>query len=302
MGGTVHLFDRRSRTVRKLMAVRPALAGVALAPMRAVEIAARDGQTLVAYLTVPAGMDQNGDGRPDAPLPLVLAIRDPAVPRDHAAFRVDHQWLANRGYAVLSVNFRGSIGFGKAFQALGAGAFGAGLQADLEDALNWVVQAGVAAPGRLATLGEGLAGAVALTLAAGLQRPVACTAALGPVIDPLALPERERTPSAWARFVGAGRSPADIARITGAGIAARINAVAGRVFLVAGPPQESAVANLAAALQAAQKAVVLVEPGDAVRPLLDRFFAACLGGRSQGLPTGADASIRLGAEVLAGAP
>lgn len=310
LGGAVHVFDRRTRGVRKLMDLRPALEAASLAPMRPLEISTRDGQTLVAYLTLPIGADQNGDGRPDTPLPMVLVIRDPTIPRDAAAFRADHQWLANRGYAVLSVNYRGSVGFGQAFQALGAGAFGAGLQTDLEDALSWAVDAGVAAPGRLAALGAGLAGSAALSLAAQPQPRLACTAALAPVVEPLALPLDDRTPSAWRRFLGAGRTPSDVTRLSNARIGARMDALSGRVFVLSGPPQANATRALADALHAAQKPIVLVEPSTGgtpsaagVRPYVDRFFAACLSGRffSPAAPEEAFV-VRLGAALLEGAP
>ena len=99
----------------KLFDQRPDLANAPTQPMWPREIKSRDGHTLVSYLTLPPGSDSNKDGVPDKPVPLVLNVHGGPWARDSFGFDPEHQWLANRGYAVLSVNFRGSTGFGKAF-------------------------------------------------------------------------------------------------------------------------------------------------------------------------------------------
>ena len=99
----------------KLFEQRPALAKAPLVPMQSLELKARDGLTLVSYLSLPPGSDTNGDGRPDKPVPLVLNVHGGPWARDGYGFNSEHQWLANRGYAVLAVNYRGSTGFGKGF-------------------------------------------------------------------------------------------------------------------------------------------------------------------------------------------
>lgn len=78
-------------------------------------IKTRDGLDMVCYYTLPLGSDGNGDGLPDEPLPMVLYVHGGPWGRDYWGFDPTHQWLANRGYAVLSVNFRGSTGLGKDF-------------------------------------------------------------------------------------------------------------------------------------------------------------------------------------------
>jgi len=126
--------------------------------MTPVEITARDGTTLVSYLTLPGGTDVNGDARPEAPLPLVLLPHDGPWARDSYGFDAAHQWLANRGYAVLSVNFRGSSGFGRAFLNAGNGEWGARIQQDLADAAEWAVAQRVAEQDRIAIVGSGFGG------------------------------------------------------------------------------------------------------------------------------------------------
>lgn len=135
-----YVYDRTSGAVTKLFDQRPALVGAPLAPMRPLEIRSRDGLTLVSYLTLPKGSDSNGDGRPDRPLPLVLNVHGGPWARDAYGFDAEHQWLANRGYAVLSVNYRGSTGFGKAFINAGNLEWAAKMHDDLIDAVDHAVR------------------------------------------------------------------------------------------------------------------------------------------------------------------
>lgn len=162
-----YLFDRSGPTGRRLTSLfsqRPDLRQAPLQPMAPIEIEARDGLNLVSYLTLPAGVDADGDTRPDAgPLPLVLAPHDGPWRRDSYRFSPMHQWLANRGYAVLSVNFRGSSGLGNAYLAAGNGEWGGRMQDDLIDAADWAVNQGIARPDRVAIVGEGFGGFAAIS-------------------------------------------------------------------------------------------------------------------------------------------
>ncbi len=135
-----YVYERDSRTVTKLFDQRPALVGAPLAPMIPLEIRSRDGLTLVSYLTLPKGSDADGDGRPDKPLPLVLNVHGGPWARDAYGFDAEHQWLANRGYAVLSVNYRGSTGFGKAFINAGNLEWARRMHDDLIDAVDFAVR------------------------------------------------------------------------------------------------------------------------------------------------------------------
>ena len=98
---TAYLYDRKAGTITKLFDQRPALAKAPLVPMQSLEIKARDGLTLVCYLSLPPGSDTDGDGIPEAPVPLVLNVHGGPWARDTWGFDTEHQWLANRGYAVL---------------------------------------------------------------------------------------------------------------------------------------------------------------------------------------------------------
>ena len=154
----VSLYDRQAKNLIPLFSQRPALANAPLQPMIPVEIASSDGQTLVSYLTLPPGSDANGDGVPEKPVPLVLNVHGGPWSRDVYGFDAEHQWLANRNYAVLSVNFRGSTGFGKAFVNLGNKEWGGAMQRDLADAVAWAVQRGITTPDRVAIYGGSYGG------------------------------------------------------------------------------------------------------------------------------------------------
>ncbi len=152
------LYDRKAKTIVKLFDQRPALAKAALMPMIPLEIKSRDGQTLVSYLTLPPGSDLDGNGRPEKPVPLVLKVHGGPWSRDVYGLDGEHQWLANRGYAVLSVNFRGSTGFGKAFVNLGNREWGAKMHDDLIDAVNFAVSEKIAAADKVAIYGGSYGG------------------------------------------------------------------------------------------------------------------------------------------------
>jgi acetyl esterase/lipase len=151
---TYHLYDRRSAEITELFATRPDLAPYRLAPMRGEVIRARDGLELVSYLTLPAGEKP----QPKAPLPMVLLVHGGPWGRDGYGFDPNHQWLSNRGYAVLSVNFRGSTGFGKSFVNAGDLQWGRKMHDDLLDAVAWAVKAGVADGKRIAIMGGSYGG------------------------------------------------------------------------------------------------------------------------------------------------
>ncbi|MCY7397409.1 MAG: S9 family peptidase [Sphingomonas bacterium] len=155
---SVWLFDRKTRALTKLYTPRPALEGMPLAAMHPVEIRSRDGLTLPSYLTLPPGADANGDGKADRPVPMVLYVHGGPWARDGYGYNTAHQLLANRGYAVLSVNYRGSTGFGKDFVTASNLQWGRKMHDDLLDATDWAVAQGVTTPDKVAIMGGSYGG------------------------------------------------------------------------------------------------------------------------------------------------
>lgn len=153
-----YLYDRQERKLAKLFSARPDLEGKPLASMHALEIRSRDGLPLVSYLSFPAGADKDGNGRPDKPLPMVLNVHGGPWARDDFGYNPEHQWLANRGYAVLAVNYRGSTGFGKQFLNAANREFAAKMHDDLIDAVEWAIREGVTTRDKVAIYGGSYGG------------------------------------------------------------------------------------------------------------------------------------------------
>jgi dipeptidyl aminopeptidase/acylaminoacyl peptidase len=154
------LWDRETQQGTFLFTTWPALEGQTFASMKGVEIPTRDGLKLPSYITVPEGSDAKN-------LPMVLLVHGGPWARDQWGYNPYHQWLANRGYAVLSPNFRGSTGFGKSFVNAGNREWYGKMQDDLNDSVAWAVEQGIADPKRIAIMGGSYGGYAVL---AGLTR------------------------------------------------------------------------------------------------------------------------------------
>ena len=170
-----YLFDRPQRRLTRLFSARPQLERFTLAPMHGHIVRSRDGLELVSYLTLPAN---EGGARPTRPLPMVLNVHGGPWARDTYGYDPEHQWLANRGYAVLSVNFRGSTGFGKAFVNAADMEWGGRMHDDLIDAVNWAVAEGVADKDRVAIYGGSYGGYAALVGATFTPEVFRCAVSL----------------------------------------------------------------------------------------------------------------------------
>jgi dipeptidyl aminopeptidase/acylaminoacyl peptidase len=157
-------YDRAAGgKLTKLFSARPELDGKPLVPQWPQEIRSRDGKTLVSYLSLPKSADSNGDGKADVAVPLVLLVHGGPWARDVYGYSGYNQWLANRGYATLTVNFRGSTGFGKAFTNAGNGEWAGKMHDDLLDAVQWAVDQGITTPDQVAIMGGSYGGYATLT-------------------------------------------------------------------------------------------------------------------------------------------
>jgi len=162
-----YTVETRHNRATLLFIDRPALLDYALAPMRAISFAARDGLTIHGYLTVPVGSES-------APFPLVLFVHGGPWHRDRWGYDAFVQWLANRGYAVLQINFRGSTGYGKAFLNAGNRQWAGAMRTDLLDGRDWAIAEGIADPERVAIFGGSYGGYAVLTALAFTPDAFAC--------------------------------------------------------------------------------------------------------------------------------
>jgi dipeptidyl aminopeptidase/acylaminoacyl peptidase len=144
-----YLYDRKTKKAGFLFSQRPSLEGLPLVPIQPVSFKSRDGLTLHAYLTRPS---------PSENLPIVLLVHGGPWARDRWGFNPMAQWLANRGYAVLQVNYRGSTGFGKDFLNAGNREWAGKMHDDLIDGVRWLIGKKIADPKRVAIMGASYGG------------------------------------------------------------------------------------------------------------------------------------------------
>jgi len=153
-----YLYNRTAKTATFLFSANKAQENLPLSKMHFTVIKSRDGLNLASYYTLPIWADKNEDGLPEMPLPMVLLVHGGPGGRDAWGFSALNQLLSNRGYAVLSVNFRGSTGFGKNLTNSGDREWGRKMQYDLLDAVNWSTELGIADPEKVAIMGGSYGG------------------------------------------------------------------------------------------------------------------------------------------------
>ena len=156
-----YIYDREAEgdaRMRYLFSNRDDLDNYPLVKMHAPVIKSRDGLDLVCYLSLPPGSDPDGDGVPNEPVPMILEVHGGPWARDGWGYNSSHQWLANRGYAVLNVNYRGSTGFGKEFINAANAEWSRKMHDDLLDAVKWAVDNKIAIEDKICIMGGSYGG------------------------------------------------------------------------------------------------------------------------------------------------
>jgi len=151
--GNYYLFDKKTNNVRHLLTLMQAIDPEQMSPMKPIKFTSRDGLTIRGYLTLPkASVGKK--------VPLIVNPHGgPFGVRDRWSYNSEHQFFASRGYATVQVNYRGSGGYGRSFeQAAYGGKWGAEMQNDLTDAVNYLVKEGIADPERVCIYGASYGG------------------------------------------------------------------------------------------------------------------------------------------------
>lgn len=187
-----YAYDRTKQSATFLFDNQPDLAKYTLANMQPISFTSRDGLTIHGYLTLPVGENQKN-------LPTVLDVHGGPWGRDAWGYNPEAQWFANRGYACLQVNFRGSTGYGKDFLNAGDREWGRNMHNDLVDAVHWAVEQGIADPKKVAIYGGSYGGYAAL-VGATFTPDLFCCAV--DIVGPSNLLTLIRTiPPYWATFL-----------------------------------------------------------------------------------------------------
>jgi dipeptidyl aminopeptidase/acylaminoacyl peptidase len=295
--GLTYFYDHDTGESRLLYAPFPHLDPATLAPITPVTIPSRDGLDLHSYLTLPLGV-------PPQNLPLVLVVHGGPWARDAWGFDPTVQLLANRGHAVLQVNFRGSTGYGKAFVDAAVGEFAGAMHDDLVDAVRWTVERGYADPARVAIFGGSYGGYAALV---GVTfTPDVFAAAIDYVgisdltnfLRTLPVTARPHLANNWHRFVGNPDDPAQEADMLARSPITRVDDIVTPLLVIQGANDVRVVKaesdNLVAALRGRGVEVEylvkddeghgFVNPDNVIEMYhaVDRFLAEHLGGRGSG--------------------
>jgi dipeptidyl aminopeptidase/acylaminoacyl peptidase len=173
---TYYHFDRSAKKAAYLFSEDPKLEKFQLAKKDPIQFKSQDGMTIYGYLTLPVGV-------PPKNLPLVVQVHGGPWTRDSWRLDFPVQCLANRGYAVLQVNFRASTGYGKAYQNAGNLEWGVKVIQDLVDGKNWVVARGIADPERVAIMGGSFGGYAVLAALAFRPQEFTCGIAINAISD-----------------------------------------------------------------------------------------------------------------------
>ncbi|MFL9840418.1 S9 family peptidase [Sphingomonas sp. ST-64] len=317
---TAYIYDRKGKSLTKLYETRPDLSAYALQPMWPVEIPTGDGKTLVSYLTLPAGADADKDGKSDKPVPMVLFVHGGPWARDDYGYNSAHQWLANRGYAVLSVNYRGSTGFGKGFVNAAIGEWSGKMHQDLIDAVDWSIARGVTSKDKVAIMGGSYGGYATLVGLTFTPDTFACGV---DIVGPSNLKTlMESFPPYWRpilegtfyKHIGDPAKAEDVKRMMAQSPISRVDAIKKPLLIGQGGNDPRVVKaesdQIVAAMQARKLPVTYINYPDEghgfVRPenrlsffaISEGFLSKCLGGKAE--PIGDDfAGSSL--EVLEGA-
>lgn len=299
---TYSLWDRDREALSRLYVTAPELDRAPLAETTPVLIPSRDGLALPSYLTLPRGLSLADFEAGRERIPLVLSIHGGPWLRDRDHFHRRWQWLANRGYAVLAVNYRGSVGFGRDFVVAADREWAGTMHNDLVDAVDWAVEQGVASPDEVALFGLSYGGYSALVALTFTPDRFACAV---DIAGPSDLNRLLNAMPEWWTFqrpqftnrIGDPDKPAGARDLLARSPVSRVDRIKGPLLIGQGTTDPRVLREqsdlMARAMEARGKAVTYVLfPGEghvfyrqqtdiAFAAVAEQFLSQCLGGRAE---------------------
>jgi dipeptidyl aminopeptidase/acylaminoacyl peptidase len=294
--GATYLFNSETGEATFLFRPRPWLRSEQLAEMQPISYRTRDGMTVHGYLSTPRGVEARN-------LPLVLLVHGGPWARDYWGYDPEAQLLANRGYAVLQLNYRGSTGFGKQFFNAAVNEFGRAMHTDLIDGVEWAVAQGIADRERIGIYGGSYGGYATLVGLTFTPDVFACGVSyVGPsslitLIESFPAYWRPFLESTWFRFVGDPADPESRQELQARSPLYFVDQIRSPLLIVQGQNDPRVTK-----LESDQLAIALRDRGVPVRYInaeneghgfitpinrlalyrsMEQFFGECLGGRVQ---------------------
>jgi len=294
--GATYLYDAKTGKSKFLFRPRPWLKPAELSNVTPVSFASRDGLKLHGYLTTPRGVEAKN-------LPMVLLVHGGPWARDNWGYQSEAQLLANRGYGVLQVNYRGSTGYGKSFYNAAVKEFSGKMHTDLLDGVNWAVQQGIANPKKVGIYGGSYGGYATLVGVTFSPDVFACgvdyvgPSSLVTLVESFPPYWRPAMEGSWFRFVGDPAKPDDRADMLARSPLTRVDSIRVPLLVVQGANDPRVTKLEADQLVAALrdrgvKVKYIVAPNEghgfanadnrmALYRSMEQFFGDCLGGRVQ---------------------
>jgi len=294
--GATYLYDAKTGGSKFLFRPRPWLKPTELSNLTPVSFTARDGLKIHGYLTTPRDVEAKN-------LPMVLLVHGGPWARDNWGYQPEAQLLANRGYGVLQVNYRGSTGYGKSFYNAAVKEFSGKMHTDLLDGVNWAVQQGIANPKKVGIYGGSYGGYATLVGVTFSPDAFACgvdyvgPSSLVTLVESFPPYWRPFMEGSWFRFVGDPAKAEDRADMLARSPLTRVDSIRVPLLVVQGANDPRVTKLEADQLVAALrdrgvKVKYIVAPDEghgfanpnnrmALYRAMEQFFGDCLGGRVQ---------------------
>lgn len=295
-GAETYLYDIRDNSSELLSKSRSMDFSDRLSKREPIQFKSRDGLTVNGYITKPNGVKANK-------LPMVLLVHGGPMVRDYWSYNQEVQLLANRGYVVLQVNYRGSTGYGKTFFEAGFGEFSKAMNDDLIDGVNWAVQQGIADPKKVAIMGASYGGYATLVGMTKTPEMFACGVDIFGMSDIELMSKSfpvhwEAYKPIWDKYIGSHDVQVELKAMQEASPINYVEAIQAPILVIQGSKDIRVIPahsrEFVKKAQAAGKDITYWEMtgvghnyGDQynqekLRRKIDNFLAQCLGGQSPG--------------------